>query len=164
MAKNTTDRPWPSRTLLVLQIKRWHKAKTGCHMINEPWTPKALTDYEPPIKWLPGGLMRGAPQPLYPPYGGANILLGWVRGYYWWTIWPIRQSKCGTLLTPNITKTIIEKCPYHTGSLIPLDPYRGYGGVPMRGLIIIVLQPKCDIFGKAQDYHLVHILWLLWTC
>ena len=32
-----------------------------------------FTDSEPPIKLLLGGLIRGAPTPPNPPYGGAEV-------------------------------------------------------------------------------------------
>ena len=43
---------------------------------NIPGTPNIFTDSGPPIKWLLGGLVRGAPDPHNPPYGGAEIYLG----------------------------------------------------------------------------------------
>ena len=41
--------PWPRSKrstmtfFLELDFKRWHEAKTSCHMVNIPWTPKILT-------------------------------------------------------------------------------------------------------------------------
>ena len=44
---------------------------------NIPRTPNFFfTDSEPPIKLLLGGLIRGAPDPPNPPYGGAKISFG----------------------------------------------------------------------------------------
>ena len=40
---------------------------------NIPWTPNIFTDSGPPIKGLLGGLIRGAPNPPNPPYGGSKI-------------------------------------------------------------------------------------------
>ena len=42
-------------------------------MANIPRTPNIFTDSGPPIKLLVGGQIRGAPDPLNPPYGGAKV-------------------------------------------------------------------------------------------
>ena len=47
------------------------------YLANVPWTPNIFTDSGPPIKWLLGGLITGAPDPSNPPYGGgAEIFFG----------------------------------------------------------------------------------------
>ena len=38
--------------------------------------PQYFTDSGPPIKLPLGGMIRGAPDPPNPPYGGAEIYLG----------------------------------------------------------------------------------------
>ena len=47
------------------------------YFANIPQTPNIFTDSGPPIKLLLGGLIRGAPNPPNPPYGGgAKIYFG----------------------------------------------------------------------------------------
>ena len=87
-------------------FKRWHEAKTSCHMIIIPRTPQIFTDSEPPIKWLIGVLIRGAPDPPYPPYGGAKVFF--LGGYAWFTL---ESNIFGKLLTSNIILVILEEYP-----------------------------------------------------
>ena len=95
---------------LGLDFKRWHKAKTSCHMINIPRTPNIFTDSGTPIKWLIWGLIRGAPDPPNPPYrGGPKYVLG---GYDWWTILTLIESNIlKKLLTSNIIWVICGESP-----------------------------------------------------
>ena len=41
-------------------------------MHNTPWTPNIFTDSGPPIKRPLEGLIKGAPDPPDPPYGGGG--------------------------------------------------------------------------------------------
>ena len=44
-------------------------------------------------------------------------------------LWPIKEANiCGTLLTLNINRTIIEKYPNPLAQLTPWSPLVGYGG------------------------------------
>ena len=62
-----------------------HYISVLSHTINLPRTPNICTDSGPPMYWLLGGLIRGAPDPPNPPYGGgggAKICLYFWGGYY----------------------------------------------------------------------------------
>ena len=79
--------------LLLGRIKRWHEAKTSCHMNNIPRTPNIFTDSGPPIKWLLGGANERYPWPRWP-----SLLGGQWR-------WHEAKTSCHTnniLWTPNI--------------------------------------------------------------
>ena len=47
-------------------------------MHNTPWTPNIFTDSGPPIKIPLEGLIKGAPDPPDPPYGGGQNIFGGV--------------------------------------------------------------------------------------
>ena len=65
---------------LVLLILGFQAVTRGENKLpHEYYTlvPKIFTDSEPPIKWLIGGRMRGAPYPPDPPlWGGQSIFFG----------------------------------------------------------------------------------------
>ena len=85
-------------------IKWWRKATRRNHMHNIHLTSKNLTDLESHIKRLLGGLQTN------PLLGRLNFLGGGIGGYDWLTILTIKESTIyRTLLTLNITKTIIEE-------------------------------------------------------
>ena len=95
--------------LFVLDLKQWHKAKTSCHLNILPRTPKIFTDSEPPIKWLIGGLIRGAPDPLTPSMGDAKYFWG---DYDWLTILtPIESTFFLKPLTSHIFSVIFGESP-----------------------------------------------------
>ena len=123
--------------LLLGRIKRWHEAKTSCHMNNIPRTPKIFTDSEPPIKWIIGGLIRGAPTPLTPIMGWAKLFF--LGGYDWWTVLtPIESNIFLANSWPQIYFQLILGIPPTPRTLTPLDPFKWggrNGGVIMRGLI-----------------------------
>ena len=53
------------------------KQTTSCHMHNTLWTPNIFTDSGPSIKGPLVGLIKGAPNTPYAPYGsGQNFLWG----------------------------------------------------------------------------------------
>ena len=61
---------------------------------------KIVTDSGPSIKRLIGGLIRDAPDPPNPPYGGAKVfLVGYDRKTM---LTPIKSSIIGKLLTSNL--------------------------------------------------------------
>ena len=69
----------PSRALIFAGPKRFSRSRPSVcadvstwllslsYTANWPWTPNIFTDSEPPIKWLVGGLIKGAPDPPNPP-------------------------------------------------------------------------------------------------
>ena len=95
---------------------------------------KILTDSGPFIKLLIGGLIRDAPDPPNPPYGGLKYFWG---GYDWKTmLTPIKSNIIGKLLISNILWVILGESPDPPDPLSPYTPIGGPNrGAWMRGVI-----------------------------
>ena len=132
------------RTFVHTSVRMSVSNSFSCVLLGQYTSdPNIFTDSGPPLKWLLGGLIRGAPDPPNPPYGGGGKIYFWglllmdlsdhQRVKYFWKALGFKSSPP----TP----------------LTPLDPYSGGGGLwggMNEGGVIMSLTPKGYVPGRGD--------------
>ena len=147
----TFRHPFGLLLLFLLEIKRWHEAKTSCHMHNIHWTPNIFTDCKPPNYWLKGVPITCALNPPNLPYGGRRYFLGGMTDWLFWSPW--NQLFSGSSW-PLISCYLFLRSTLSPQPLTPLEPNGGAWVGPEilnEGGYLTSLTPKCDKFLKSLE-------------